>query len=118
MVGTTTYALHRNPYYVTAPDEYRPDRWIINAETGVDEESIWIAKQAFIPFSVRARSCVGWKLAWTELNVTIARRLFRYDIRLAPDGRCCGGIHDHCNFRLQGYITSAVEGPFVRCRPR
>jgi hypothetical protein len=36
---------------------------------GVDEESIKIANQAFCPFSIGARSCVGWKLAWTELDV-------------------------------------------------
>jgi cytochrome P450 len=118
MVGTTTYAIHRNPNYFNCPDQYYPDRWIVNSENGVDEESIKIAKQAFIPFSTGARSCVGWKLAWAELNVTIARALFRYDMRLAPDARCCGGKRNDCDFRLKGWVTSAVEGPWVQFRLR
>ncbi|KAJ5202901.1 hypothetical protein N7449_004980 [Penicillium cf. viridicatum] len=118
MVGTTTYAIHRNPNYFTAPDEYCPDRWIVNPDTGVDKESIQTAKQAFIPFSYGARSCVGWRLAWAELNVTIARTLFRYDMRLGPESRCCGGKRDDCDFRLKGWVTSAVEGPWVQFRPR
>lgn len=118
MVGTTTYAIHRNPNYFKWPDQYYPDRWIVNPENGVDEESIKIAKQAFIPFSTGARSCVGWKLAWAELNVTIARTLFRYDMRLAPDARCCGGKRNDCDFRLKGWVTSAVEGPWVQFRLR
>ncbi|CAI7662010.1 unnamed protein product [Penicillium glandicola] len=118
MVGTTTYAIHRNPNYFTAPDEYLPNRWIVDPETGVDEESIQTAKQAFIPFSYGGRSCVGWKLAWTELNVAIARTLFRYEMRLAPDARCCGGKRDDCDFRLKGWVTSAVEGPWLQFRPR
>jgi cytochrome P450 len=118
MVGTTTYAVHRNPNYFKSPDEYFPDRWIVNAETRVDEESIKIAKQAFVPFSSGARSCVGWKLAWAELNVTIARTLFRYDMRLASDARCCDGKRDDCDFKLKGWVTSAVEGPWVQFRSR
>ncbi|CAI7678679.1 unnamed protein product [Penicillium pancosmium] len=118
IVGTTTYAIQRNASYFPSPDEYRPDRWIVNPEMGVDEESIKIANQAFCPFSIGARSCVGWKLAWTELNVTIARVLFRYDMRLSPDSRCCGGKRDDCDFRLKGWVTSAVEGPWVQFRPR
>ncbi|KAL4896063.1 cytochrome P450 [Aspergillus ambiguus] len=118
MVGTTTYSIHRNPTYFKNPNIYHPDRWIINSETGVDEESIQTAKQAFIPFSYGARSCVGWKLAWAELNMTIARTLFRYDMRLAPDARCCGGKGDDCEFRLKGWVTSAVNGPWVQFRPR
>ncbi|KAJ5657906.1 uncharacterized protein N7484_001555 [Penicillium longicatenatum] len=118
MVGTTTYAIQRNPNYFTAPDEFRPQRWIVDAEAGVDEESIEIAKKAFCPFSVGARSCVGWKLAWTELNLAVARTLFRYDMRLAPDARCCGGEREDCDFRLKGWVTSAVEGPWVQFRER
>lgn len=118
MVGTTTYSIHRNPNYFIAPNEYCPDRWIANSERMVDQKSIQTAKQAFIPFSYGARSCVAWKLAWTELNVTIARTLFRYDMRLAPDARCCGGKCDDCEFRLKGWVTSAVEGPWVQFRPR
>ncbi|CAG8015856.1 unnamed protein product [Penicillium salamii] len=118
MVGTTTYAVHRNPNYFASPDAYFPDRWIVNPELGVDEQSIKTAKQAFVPFSSGARSCVGWKLAWAELNVTIARTLFRYDMRLAPDARCCGGQRNDCDFKLKGWVTSAVEGPWVQFKSR
>lgn len=117
-VGTYVYSLQRSPKYFTAPNEWRPGRWILNAEAGVDEESIKEAKTAFCPFSVGPRSCVGWKLAWTELNVTLARMLFRYDVRLAPDAPCCDGTRNDCSYPLKAWVTSAVDGPYAQFRPR
>ncbi|KAJ5420580.1 hypothetical protein N7465_003099 [Penicillium sp. CMV-2018d] len=116
-LGTSIYTIQRNPRYFTAPDEFRPERWIVDPETGVNEDDIKTAKQGFCPFSIGPRSCVGWKLAWTELNVSIARTLFRYDMRLAPEAICCHGKRDDCEYQFKGWMTSAVEGPWVQFRP-
>lgn len=116
-LGTSIYTIQRNPRYFTAPDEFRPERWIVDPETGVNEDDIKTAKQGFCPFSIGPRSCVGWKLAWTELNVSIARTLFQYDMRLAPEATCCHGKRNDCEYQFKGWMTSAVEGPWVQFRP-
>lgn len=116
-VGTSIYTLQRNPRYFSAPDEFHPDRWFTNSKEKNAEESISSIREGFCPFSYGPRSCVAWRLAWTELNVTIARVLFRYDIRLAPGSSCCGGTRNDCQYPLKGFITAAVQGPWMQFRP-
>ena len=115
-VGTTIYAIQRNPRYFSRPNEFRPERWIPDPTTGVDEESVKTAKQGFCPFSIGPRSCVGWRLAWVELNVTVARALYRYDMRLSPEAPCCGGQRKDCEYAFKGFMTSSVEGPLLQFR--
>ncbi|CAG7989284.1 unnamed protein product [Penicillium salamii] len=113
-VGTSIYTLQRNPRYFTAPDEFHPERWLTDSST---TESINGTREGFCPFGYGPRSCVAWKLAWVELNVTLARALFRYDMRLAPESTCCGGTRNDCQHPFKGFVTAAVEGPWMQFRP-
>jgi hypothetical protein len=62
----------------------------------------------------------GWRLARMELEITLARMLFLYDIKLAPNSPCCAKTPagESCDFKMKAWIVSAVEGPFVQFRPR
>ncbi|PLB46346.1 cytochrome P450 monooxygenase [Aspergillus steynii IBT 23096] len=117
-VGTSIYTIQRNPRYFWAADEFHPQRWIADVRAGTDEESVKTVWQAFCPFGIGPRSCVGWRLAWIELNVSVARAIFLYDMRLAPEAPCCGGQSTRCDYGFKGWMTSAVEGPLVQFRPR
>ncbi|KAJ5081335.1 hypothetical protein NUU61_009599 [Penicillium alfredii] len=81
-IGTSLYTLMRNEHYFQKPNEFWPERWFVDPEAGVTPESLALAQKVFCPFGMGPRSCVGWKLAWLELNVTLARTLFLYDMRL------------------------------------
>lgn len=116
-VGTSIYTLQRNPKYFSAANDFHPERWLVNSKEGETEEIIGSNREGFCPFSYGPRSCVAWRLAWVELNVTIARIFFRYDMRLAPGTSCCGGARTDCECPLKGFITAAVEGPCVQFRP-
>lgn len=117
-VGTCIYTLHRNPRHFSNPEEFRPERWLVRSRgQNAEGESISTNREGFCPFSHGPRSCVAWRLAWAEMNITIARTLFRYDIRLAPGLSCCGGARNDCQYLLKGFITAAVEGPWVQFRP-
>jgi cytochrome P450 len=117
IVGTSLYTLQRNRNYFQDPDTFRPERWILNPEIGVDVESINLAQKAFCPFSIGPRSCVGWKLAWVELNVVLARTLFLYDMRLVP-GELVPGAHrctdtpgdKACDYLINAWAISSGKG--------
>lgn len=84
------------------------------------------SQEAFNPFSAGPRMCVGSKLAWLELMVTIARTLFAFDMRLVHGScACCrsrpvspGAPKSECDFLMKGYATAVVEGPIVQVRRR
>jgi hypothetical protein len=63
----------------------------------------------------------GWRLARMELEITLARMLFLYDIKLAPNSPCCAKqkpTSESCDFKMKAWIVSAVEGPWVQFRAR
>lgn len=101
----------RNEDYFQKPDDYWPERWFIDPEAGIDSEALAFAQKVFCPF-VGPRSCVRWKLAWLELNVTLARTLFIYDIQLPPEADCCevGTTGEICDYSIKGWAIAFGEG--------
>ncbi|OQU97305.1 hypothetical protein CLAIMM_03254 isoform 1 [Cladophialophora immunda] len=63
-VSTQAFTLHRNPDIFTDPYEFLPDRW--NNPTPR-------MKEAFMPYSIGSRACLGMHLARMELNLATAK---------------------------------------------
>ncbi|KAI1673235.1 Cytochrome P450 [Pyrenophora tritici-repentis] len=61
----------------TDPLGYHPERFLNNEEFSADK------LDAFRPFSVGARDCIGRNLANAELRLILARLVFNFDIHLA-----------------------------------
>lgn len=118
IVGTSLYTMQRNPEYFYQPNSFRPERWLVDPDTGVSEESVNRGHQAFAPFGIGPRKCVGWRLGWLELNVMLARTLFLYDLRLAPGASCCSGRGpgQECEYSTKAWSVMAGEGPVVQFR--
>lgn len=118
VVGSSVYTIQRNPAYFHKPDSFCPERWIADPAAGVTEEAVDRALQAFLPFSIGPRSCVGWKLGWMELSITLARTLFLYDIRLADGAPCCANrvVGEKCSYNTKAWAIMAREGPVVQFR--
>jgi cytochrome P450 len=120
------HALHRNPAYFPAPAAYRPARWLAPAPG--DEKAAaaqLLAREAFAPFSVGPRSCIGKGLAYVELTVALARVLVEFDMRLAPGthlGEAVadveGGHRAEVEYRLKDTFTSVKDGPMLQFRTR
>jgi cytochrome P450 len=78
-VGVPHHVIMRSSKYYDFPLEYRPQRWM-TSET--PEDHIRSARAAFCPFGIGNTSCVGRKWALIEMQLTIARLLFRFDINM------------------------------------
>ncbi|OJD32391.1 cytochrome p450 [Diplodia corticola] len=71
-------AVHRNPALWPRPDEFLPDRWLV--EPG--HELHPGCKGAWRPFEIGPRNCIGQTLALTEIKTVLAVALRSFD--LAP----------------------------------
>ncbi|EPS94565.1 hypothetical protein FOMPIDRAFT_1054988 [Fomitopsis schrenkii] len=83
--GTTLsvplYTLHRDES-VWGPDaaEYRPERWI---EASSEKKRAMM--DAFAPFSIGPRACLGRSLAIMQLHIIFATLFYRYEFVLRSD---------------------------------
>ncbi|KAF5864593.1 hypothetical protein ETB97_007151 [Aspergillus alliaceus] len=121
-VGTCIYAIHHNADYYPQPYKYRPERWLDPVP-----ENVQLARSAFNPFSIGPRSCLGKGLALTELMLTMAYMLSKYDFRSAPGaGEKVGGgsmtmgsgRQREREYQLYDHVTAAKNGPIVQVRVR
>ncbi|ETN45556.1 uncharacterized protein HMPREF1541_09388 [Cyphellophora europaea CBS 101466] len=71
-VGTQNYTIHRDPEAFPDAEAFRPDRWL-------EEEGEQARKDAWTPFSVGTRKCVGINLAQMELTKLVAAFFLRFD---------------------------------------
>ena len=72
------YVLHRDPrYFFPRPDEFWPDRWIM--ETLGSQEFV-LDRSAFIPFSMGPANCAGKSLAMLELRAVVSLFIMHFDI--------------------------------------
>ncbi|KDQ10512.1 hypothetical protein BOTBODRAFT_115667, partial [Botryobasidium botryosum FD-172 SS1] len=66
--------VHYNPRYWEDPYEFKPDRFLGNYN-----------KDAFIPFAIGARACLGKRFSEVEAVGIITMMVLRYKIELNPD---------------------------------
>ncbi|KAF2219334.1 cytochrome protein [Elsinoe ampelina] len=113
-VAVTTFALHRHPEHFPDPLKYKPERWIPSLSS---EEETKKAKEAFAPFSMGPRQCIGMRLAYLEAMVTIGRVVFEYEIRSAKGMEKVGEDKDGLYELLDSFGTEK-KGPWVEFKRR
>ena len=64
------------------PDQFLPERWL----TPQPEWALSDEKDAFHPFSIGPRNCIGKTLAYIEMKLVLISVLQRYNIELVDDG--------------------------------
>ena len=114
-----------NEEYFGDPWVFRPERWIVDPATGVTEDDVTRAYACFNPFSIGVGNCAGQKLAMEEILITIARTLYRMDVRRAPGDTLGGGsselvwgARNKDHFALKDAYISIRNGPMVQFRKR
>ncbi|PLB46468.1 benzoate 4-monooxygenase cytochrome P450 [Aspergillus steynii IBT 23096] len=124
-VGVSHWSFYRNEDYFKDPDVYRPERWIVDPETGVTEQDVAWARSSCVPFAAGTTSCAGKNFALLELYLTIVKTLWLYDMRLLP-GDMTGtrskhshwGNYDSNVFQVADSYISMRDGPMVQFRKR
>lgn len=121
--GTPAFSIHRSPDYYREPLSYIPERWIEGetCQTRSARQS-WVAtkaeievsRNAFCPFSIGPRGCIGKSMALMEMRITLSRLVFLFDIELADrTGEDADGF-----LALTDHFVSAKTGPNVLIRQR
>ncbi|KIM26276.1 hypothetical protein M408DRAFT_25484 [Serendipita vermifera MAFF 305830] len=78
-VSVIAPALHHNPRYWPEPDEFKPERFLGD----------W-PKNAFVPFSGGARSCIGRRFAEVEGVIALSMLVRNYRIEVKHDPKFVG----------------------------
>jgi cytochrome P450 len=122
-VGVNTYALHHNPEYFPDPFVFQPERFLVK---GVDERKL--LHEAFAPFSVGARSCIGKPMAYMEVSLVLAKTIWYFDFERPENEKLDtigGGTKTGRNgrkhvkeFQLYDHFSSSHNGPYLVFRDR
>ncbi|KAK4554120.1 hypothetical protein LTR86_008961 [Recurvomyces mirabilis] len=126
-VGVSSYVVQHNEDYVRDPFKYDPGRWLHEdeklPELRQDKEAL---NSVFCPFSLGSRACLGKPLVYMELSITLARLVWEYDMRLAPERRprpaiakqIKQGIRHPAEYQYQDWFLSNNEDVVVEISRR
>jgi cytochrome P450 len=125
IVGTLPWANSRSQEAFGDPETFRPERWIADESTGVSKEDVAWARKNFHPFISGPGNCVGRNLAMAEMMLTVARTLYRFEIRRNPGSTLGGGSYekgwgarDERQQQVLDAYISLRKGPEVQFRRR
>jgi cytochrome P450 len=122
-VGCAAWATFHNEECYADPWAYRPERWIVDPETGITGDDVAKAHSSFQPFLTGTGNCVGQKIAMLELLIFVGRTLWRMDVRSADMGVEAkkdlgwGRRHKDVLEVKDAYVT-LHDGPMVQFRNR
>jgi Cytochrome P450 len=73
-------AAQRNPEFWPRPDEFVPERWLVK-----EGDPMYPRKNAYRPFELGPRNCIGQELAQLELKAILALTMREFDIEAVFD---------------------------------
>ncbi len=75
LVISNIYDLHMNPKYWDTPQEFNPERWLGDNKTNINNE-------AYQPFGIGKRICIGEKLARLEIFIFTVALLQAFEFKM------------------------------------
>jgi cytochrome P450 len=89
-----TYTLHRDSrYFSPYTNDFWPDRWLnpgarksfIDPAMALDPSvTVNMNLEAFIPFSLGPRNCIGKSVALNEMRVVVSYFVQKFNMKIAP----------------------------------
>ncbi|KAJ5745277.1 hypothetical protein N7520_010459 [Penicillium odoratum] len=79
VVNVSHFSTYRSRENFSQSEDYIPDRWLDNEKFRGDN------KEAFKPFSVGPRNCIGQQFALDSMKLILARLIWKFDLDLAPE---------------------------------
>ncbi|KAJ5220818.1 cytochrome P450 [Penicillium citrinum] len=81
-VHSAAYATTHSPRYFNKPYEFHPERWLPPTDPAYDSTFDDDDRQAFRPFSIGTRNCLGQNMGYLMLRLVLARLVQHYDWEL------------------------------------
>ncbi|KAI1194543.1 cytochrome P450 [Nemania serpens] len=78
-VSIQAYTLNRDPKCFSSATSFLPERWLSTEIQNPDSPFYNDQRDAFQPFSVGPRSCIGQHLARAELRLVLAKLIWKFD---------------------------------------
>ncbi|KAE8153054.1 cytochrome P450 [Aspergillus avenaceus] len=78
-------AAYRSALNFHQPESFIPERWLPEAKENPQSPFYNDNREAFQPFSVGPRNCIGRNLAYSEMRLILARVLWNFDIELCQE---------------------------------
>ncbi|KAK6378924.1 hypothetical protein LTS17_006627 [Exophiala oligosperma] len=105
-VGMQNYVHHRDASLFPHPDEFWPERWLVDENAAGSNDKLKDMNAALTPFSLGPRNCIGQNLAraelyiatsriFTKVRLTLNETMTEWDMEMedrfniAPKGRRC-----------------------------
>lgn len=124
-IGTSSFSLMHQDAIYQDPWIFRPERWIVDEQTGVTAEDVARAKTGFFPFSAGVGNCAGMKLAMLEMMIVVGRTVWRMEVKCVEGDDVGGGKNElgwgrrgKGNFQVGDNYLAIKNGPMVQFRPR
>jgi cytochrome P450 len=76
------WVLHRDPRWWPEAESFDPTRWL-RADGSFDLQAPGQPRDAYLPFGLGRRICVGEGFAWTEATLVLATLAARWQVRVA-----------------------------------
>ncbi|KAL2840272.1 benzoate 4-monooxygenase cytochrome P450 [Aspergillus pseudoustus] len=73
-IGSSSLFIHHHPTIFPNPEKFNPDRWLDSTARRLD--------RYLTTFNKGSRACLGMNLAYTELYLTIAHIIRRFDLEI------------------------------------
>lgn len=112
-VSVQAYAMNRSHRYWKDPNSFIPERW--RPEVVTDESSPFQKdrRDAWQPFMVGSRGCLGQNLAWAELRLIMTKLVWNFNFEMSKDPA------KRLNWEnLKTHLLFEHEPVWVRIKPR
>ncbi|EED13059.1 cytochrome P450, putative [Talaromyces stipitatus ATCC 10500] len=116
-VAVGIYSIHHSDRYYEDPFKYNPERWYRPADNESRHKDS--GRQAYMPFSIGSRSCVGKPLALAQAMLTFSRLLWEFDIRRADADPNWPELNvQPSEYTTKDHVSAVKEGPILKFKPR
>lgn len=84
VVTYSTWAASQSSSNFHQPAEFLPERWLDSANYPTSPFAL-DKRDAFQPFGMGPRNCLGQVMAWAEMRLILARLVWTFDIKAARE---------------------------------
>src|SRR5262245_18827481 len=105
IVSPLFFLTHRHPEFWEDPDRFDPDRFL-------PERSVDRPQEAFTPFGLGARRCIGERFALLEATLVLASLCQRLELRCEPGFEVVAGLQGFGSIRALSGIPMTVHRRF------